>query len=232
MTKCTPDTTLLELVASKPELIDNIRTMLANNIYYDHTCYDDAEPTLKLPKNCSWCEDGSVSGGEIKLKTPSTLIMAHKALIELSRNVNFSDLNIDTRCSFHIHISEKSMYKGYEKAMQVAMLQYIYENLDKVPKNILQRWGSANRNARDRYFGYSLDSAKYNFISYRPDYGTWEFRCFGNIQSSDDGLICLRLAMAAYKWAVKNKGSKKILKFIDMTAKVDMLLGKRLSNVA
>ncbi len=101
--------------------------------------------------------------------------------------------NIDTRCSFHIHIGIPEFKFKYDRAMRQHMLMYILRNKSRLPESVRSRFADSRAN----YFFLADDGdAKMNFINFHYQ-GTLEFRCFGNVQNATDAKLCLELAVEA-----------------------------------
>jgi hypothetical protein len=146
--------------------------------------------------------DGSVSGPEIVLKTPQTIDNAKGMTDSLFSFVDEQGAEINEGCSFHVHISVKGRKHTYGLAIQALMCDYVLQQAisGRLPMGLLNRWCNGPLNS---YFGFDLDSDKYNFVAHRPyeDYATWEFRCFGNIDNASDADTCIDVAVEAYCWA-------------------------------
>jgi hypothetical protein len=146
--------------------------------------------------------DGSVSGPEIVLKTPQTIDNAKGMTDSLFSFVDEQGAEINEGCSFHIHVSVKGRKHTYGLAIQALMCDYVLQQAisGRLPRGLLNRWCNGPMNS---YFGFDLDSDKYNFVAHRPydDYATWEFRCFGNISNAVDADTCIDVAVEAYCWA-------------------------------
>jgi hypothetical protein len=42
---------------------------------------------------------------------------------------------------------------------------------------------------------------RYSFIAFRHEFKTWEFRCWGNIETVEDAKACVDLSLDAYNYA-------------------------------
>lgn len=121
---------------------------------------------------------------------------------------------VDTGCSFHLHVGVKDTRFPYNPAFQAALIEYLLEHIEEVPKAVQERWNTiATDHSHGRFFRPQVARDKYSFVNYHERCGTWEFRCFGNVNSKEDALKCLYLAMSAmvYAYKVVNKQVKPIL---------------------
>lgn len=169
----------------------------------------DIENVVDLVKRLSdkWTAepDGTVSGPELQYG-PGGIDELTEAVDELFRTYS---LSVDIACSFHVHISHTGMHLEYDPAVQYFMLEYIHDNMDRVPSPVLQRWTRFNAGRRDSYFKPTVGNGRYHFIAFRgEDYprkkvATWEFRCFGNVDNTDDARTCLALAIEAFRYAYR-----------------------------
>lgn len=148
--------------------------------------------------------DGTVSGPEIITKGGNT----PDKLRELSRYIFAQPLKVNAGCSFHLHLSVDGFDHRYGRSLQRFMVQYILQNMHRVPKSVLHRWIDRNKCNKMQYFTLEAASeqARYAFIAYRSEeYGrkppTWEFRCWGNIDNLEDASTCIELSIEAYTYA-------------------------------
>lgn len=146
--------------------------------------------------------DGSVSGPEIKPKRPLSFTEAESALDVLFKN----EMVVDTRCSFHVHVSINGNHARYDEKIQMYMIEFLVANIHNVPASCRARW--MNRYQVARYFAILPSADKYSFIHFHRRFKTWEFRCFGNITNSADAISCLKLAAGAYKYALKRRAKE------------------------
>lgn len=161
---------------------------------------DLAENYFGEPGNLTMEHDGSVNGPEIQTVGPKTV----KEFLRLAKKVFKQEMTIDHECSFHIHVSVDGVKHVYGAMLQRAVYYYFYNNLDRVPESVMQRW--ANREWRDRYFAIEHNSdRKYSFVAWRNEHSTIEFRCFGNVTNYKDARKCLILAVEALIWAYTNR---------------------------
>ena len=115
---------------------------------------------------------------------------------------NRSDFDIDTRCSFHIHLSIKGVEHYYGKNLQAEMIGFILLNEGYYSnEKLINRLDSSNV----RYFKPQVKNEKMSFVNFQSDYRTWEFRCFGNIKHKRDFQKSLLLAYNALKHAYRVK---------------------------
>jgi hypothetical protein len=149
-------------------------------------------------------KDGSVEGYEFRTigaLTYAQFVIASRAAFSL-------DHTIDEACSFHIHLSIPGVKHSYGDRFQLALVEYLIENIGRIPKTVRKRWKGAPEN---QYIKGLLSSKnKYSFV-YAHDQGTWEFRCFGNVHNTKDGLTCLNIAIEAMAHAYQVTQQKKSL---------------------
>jgi hypothetical protein len=147
-----------------------------------------------IPRTIDITEDGSVDGFEFRTIGPQTYSGFKKAADAIFR----LDHDIDTGCSFHIHLAVKGVKHQWGERMQSALVQYLIENIDRVPASVRERWEAIDSNQfiRELY----ASKAKYSFV-HKHKQGTWEFRCFGNVQNAKDAMRCLDLAIEAMQYA-------------------------------
>jgi hemolysin activation/secretion protein len=119
-------------------------------------------------------------------------------------------LTIDNNCSFHIHLSVDGVKHVYGQQTQAEMSAYLLKNIDEFPKSVQDRL----RTDATRWCEPRVSTEKYTFINYNADFGTWEFRLWGNINNYQDAKKALFLSIRALKHAyrVKTGISKPILR--------------------
>lgn len=135
-------------------------------------------------------KDGSVDGYEFRTigaLTYAQFVIASRAAFSL-------DHTIDEKCSFHIHLSIPGVKHSYGDRFQLALVEYLIENIGRIPQSVRSRWKGAPKN--DYIKGLLSSKNKYSFV-YAHEQGTWEFRCFGNVHNTKDGLTCLNIAIEA-----------------------------------
>jgi hypothetical protein len=144
--------------------------------------------------------DSSVRGGEVRTigaLTPQDFMTAAKALFD------DHDFEIDTGCSFHIHLSVPGVKHQYGKVLQAEMQAFILANQDRLPDGVRDRLKSD----AIRFCKFQLDSDKMRAIHGHPQ-KTWEFRLFGNVEKTVDAWRCLLLAIDALRHAYQVKVGK------------------------
>lgn len=156
--------------------------------------------------------DGSVRGFEIRTKNALSV----QQFIRAAGIVFATDVEhlIDEGCSFHLHVGVKGAKLSYSADFQAALMEYLFDNIDKVPETVLSRWDTlAGDGATGRYFRPHISTEKYSFVHYHERCGTWEFRCFGNVRTKKDALRCLRLALHAmlYAYRVTRSGQSPLI---------------------
>jgi hypothetical protein len=203
-------------------LEDNFR----DNFEYSDSCYE------RLPNCLERVDDSTVAGGEIRPTDPLSFEDTVKALKELDRRIGIAELECDNECSFHIHLSIHGRKHSYGKLVQYLMTKYVIDNMDRLPTNCVERISSNNQEWITKYFNPRLsESDRYCFVRYCQAYSSWEFRGFGNVQSYEEAMICIELAMEAYDYAYTNKDTDAIIGDTNllcaMTDKADTLLADR-----
>jgi len=143
-------------------------------------------------------EDGSVSGPEIRTRGPLTVQKFLKAANILCKN----KLEVGTGCSFHIHLSALGVRHQYSQKFQLSLIEGILRQFSQVPECVLQRWASGGLN---EYFQTGLEPTKYRFVAHRAEWNTWEFRCWGNINSAKDAAKALMISIRALRFAYRVK---------------------------
>lgn len=139
--------------------------------------------------------DSSVRGGEVRtlgaLK-PQEFMAAAIALFK------DHDFEIDTGCSFHIHLSVPGIKHTYGKRLQAEMMAFLLANQDRLPESVRTRLKS---NAI-RYCHFKLSPDKFTAVHGHPQ-KTWEFRLFGNVTTAMEAWRCLLLAIDAMRHAYR-----------------------------
>jgi len=158
-------------------------------------------------------QDCSVKGPEIATIGPLTV----KEFMERLKIVTAAEFVSDPRCSFHIHMSVDGVSHRYGQLFQNWMMEYMLMRYESFPDWLKERFRYGYRNQSywfDRYYAPRLSQDRFAMIAYRGR--TWEFRFFGNVNSYQEGLYCLNLAIRALRYAylVKHKQVKPLLKGI------------------
>lgn len=150
-------------------------------------------------------KDGSVSGFEFRTVDG----LNYKQFIIASRAVFSMRHKIDDECSFHIHLSIPGVQHSYGERFQVALIEYLLENIKRLPTTVQERFKNAPDNKYIKGMISSRD--KYSFV-HAHSQGTWEFRCFGNVKNHRDAMTCLEIAIEAMAYAYKcTKGGQKLI---------------------
>lgn len=140
--------------------------------------------------------DGSVAGFEFRTIGGLTYFQFLGEANRLFRHTHV----IDEKCSYHIHLSLPGVRHRYGKRFQAAMIEYVCSQWDRFPSGLKSR---LKKITDMTYFKKLITNGtdKYAFIRFHPEYGTWEFRCFGNIQTAAEAKTCLDIAIEAMKHA-------------------------------
>jgi hypothetical protein len=165
-------------------------------------------PSFTLPHDVEAGKDSTVSGFEFRT------IGGHRygQLLTKLSSVLAMDHSVDEHCSLHIHLSVDGVSHRWGAAFQARMVNYIMSNTHRVPDRVLDRWIGAARNPfewLDRFFALEGGQQKYRFVHFHSQ-GTWEFRCFGNVDSIDDAKACLDLSIDAMHAAYRGEGASSI----------------------
>lgn len=175
----------------------------------DEDTDDGGGPTahMHVPDGVEWKRDGSVTGPEFVTAGSGT--SAAQFSSTLRKLFYYNEFVIDAGCSFHIHLSVPGIIHKHGKLFQAHLMEYLLGQIHRVPKSVRERWASDTG-----YFKPRLSKDKYTFVHFHESLGTWEFRCFGNVQSHADGMKCLKLAVEAlrYAYSVQLKRAKPVIK--------------------
>jgi|688.fasta_scaffold481574_2 hypothetical protein len=207
-------------------LYDQVRDAVFSHIsddfdYSDYTgsASDDLQSEIDRKINQVWSKikqkidppeievdkDGSVSGFEFRTVDG----LNYKQFIIASRAVFSMRHKIDDECSFHIHLSIPGIQHSYGERFQVALIEYLLENVKRLPTTVQERFKNAPENKYIKGMISSRD--KYSFV-HAHSQGTWEFRCFGNVKNHRDAMTCLEIAIEAMAYAYKcTKGGQKLI---------------------
>lgn len=151
--------------------------------------------------------DGSVRGFEVRTKGGLKI----KEVLKAIDNVFTKEHEIDTKCSFHIHLSVAGVVPKYSRSFQWRMIEYLINHMNDLPKAVRDRWQDVE--ARN-YFRALTSQDKYSFVHRHGNHNTWEFRCFGNIKNVEDARKCLLLAARAYQYAIQSAYRKQRSKIV------------------
>ena len=171
--------------------------------YYPTRCgmYESLAATRKTRDVIDCGTDGSVRGGEIRTVgalTPQQFLSAATNLL------NANHFEVDTGCSFHIHLSVPGVKHSYGASLQAEMTAYLLENMRRLPACVRKRLKSESGK---RYAKLHLSKDKFTAVHFHAQ-GSWEFRLFGNIDSAVDARRCLLLAIEAIRHAYQVKLGK------------------------
>lgn len=158
--------------------------------------------------------DATVNGIEFKPSgplDPDASLAKYAALRKIfAETEGMTPWTVSNRCSFHIHVSVADMKHNYGPNMQAFMYLYLLQNINRVPTRVLERWVYAGNNGDegDRYFKMAIGGStipsrecRYSFVAFRHEFKTWEFRCWGNIETVEDAKACVDLSLEAYNYA-------------------------------
>lgn len=205
-----------------PELMELLRNEARQHMFGSSSTYILTPSGMKaylrdihgLPDDYTIENDATVSGIEFK---PSGPLAPDESLASYARlrkifaeTPSMEPWTVSNRCSFHIHVSVADMKHNYGPNMQAFMYLYLLQNIHRVPSRVLERWVHAGNNGDDgdRYFKMNLGGStipsrenRYSFVAFRHEFKTWEFRCWGNIETVEDAKACVDLSLDAYNYA-------------------------------
>ena len=144
-------------------------------------------------------QDCSVKGPEIATCGPLTV----KEFIERLKIVTAADFESNASCSFHIHLSIDGVTHRYGQLFQNWIIEYLLMRYESFPEWLKDRFKykyiSENTSWFSRYYAPKLSRDRFAMVAYRGR--TWEFRFLGNVNSYEEGLYCLNLAIRALRYA-------------------------------
>lgn len=150
---------------------------------------------LGMPDFVEAGSDGSVKGFEFR----TIGALTYDQFVQAASGIFKFDHYIDTGCSFHIHLQLKGVEHKHGAKLQRALTEYLVEHQERVPESVRTRWKGINSNG---YIQPGVSRDKYSFV-WKHGQGTWEFRCFGNVQTAEEGKLCLDLAIEAMQYAYR-----------------------------
>ncbi len=183
-------------------LLDKVRDAVFESVQSDFDYSDYTSSSIDDIKNQiddQWIEvgkDNSVDGFEFRtiggLKY-SDALAASKDVFRLSHK-------IDGGCSFHVHVSIPGVKHSYGTRFQIALVEFLIEHADRLPLSVRERFQFAPLNQYIK--GMVSSRNKYSFV-HAHEQGTWEFRCFGNVQNHAGATACINLAIEAMAYAYR-----------------------------
>ncbi len=156
----------------------------------DGTSLSGSRELWDLPSEIEVVTDGSVDGFEFRTVGGRSM-EEFKTLLD---KVTSIDHTVDTRCSFHIHIKVEDISHKYNRAFEQAIIEYLFEHVEDLPEVVRERWANPKANY---FFTPDKGREKMSFLNFHPTHKTLEFRCFGNVSSTEDGMKCLQCALNA-----------------------------------
>jgi hypothetical protein len=200
-------------------IVDEITDDVRENIDVSEYCRDglqDMRDRFSV-RNMEVGSDSSVDGFEFRTRGGLSYADFRTALVGTMAH----DHTVDEGCSFHIHLSLPGVKHKYGAKMQAAMVEYIAERILDLPEGVQNRLSGTGTNNFIK--GLFESREKYSFVNYHRQ-GTWEFRCFGNVNSTRDGMVCLDIAIEALAHAYKVVRGEAQLVLKDYTgSKVDLV---------
>ncbi len=139
--------------------------------------------------------DSSVSGYEFRTGRGG---LALPAFVEHAERLFTLGHEIDTGCSFHVHVKVKDVKHVYSARAFREVVAYLLSRYDDLPEGVRVRL--KNTGTRDRYFGFDVNQGaeKYSAVNWHHQ-GTIEFRLFGNVKDTANGSKCARIAADALR---------------------------------
>lgn len=172
--------------------------------YYTSYDHEDIQNDIGN-ENIEVGSDNSVSGVEIRTVGG----LKYFDFLQALKDTFSIDHVIDTKCSFHIHLSIPGVKHSHGASFQQALNEYLIEHQGKLPATVQERFRGAPKNS---YIKKLVESREKYSFTFAHSQGTWEFRCFGNVQNVSEGMACLNLAIEAlaYAYEVTQAGRKMI----------------------
>lgn len=147
-------------------------------------------------------QDGSVSGPEFASPICHGREDAIKHATALFGGIDKNgNLRIDDECSCHIHLRMEDVYHKGHNLLQQLLFEELFNDLAIIPNCIKERCAAIPRWIQPSANGKSTFTGKYNPIQRHGEFGTWEFRIFGNVNNAEDFTKCLDAALAAMRRA-------------------------------
>ena len=164
------------------------------NKHYPHRDLKDyLKHMFKPSKYIDVGTDSSVRGFEFRtiggLELPQFL--------EAADSLFKTEHEIDECCSFHIHVQAKDVTHTYGENIQRHCIEYVLNNIHRLPTAVLNRWKYNGNEQMHNYFRPETNERKHTFVNYNGSYETWEFRCFGNVRSKQEARQCVLIAVKA-----------------------------------
>lgn len=181
------------------EILENLREHVRDNLdsaeYYRVEC--NGECNINVPSNIEVGEDPSVGGYEFRTIGGLSAVDFLKSSKSIFSLVEKHSLDIDRKCSFHIHISVPGIRHTYGKNFQRSLMHGVLKQ--ELPECILSRLSSDAR----RFCQTRISEEKFSFVHFHKELGTWEFRCFGNVSDHVTATKCLVIAVKALQFAYR-----------------------------
>jgi hypothetical protein len=150
---------------------------------------EEKEP-LGVPDCYHKHSDGSVEGWEYVFCRPVNYTTANKWL----KNFPWGDAEIDSECSFHIHVSWPDIAHYATRQLKLLISLGYLCTVNKDLASIIE--ARVERNSWcDEYYAERISTGKYCAISQRKkDDSTYEFRIFGYVTNIDEAKACIDAA--------------------------------------
>jgi hypothetical protein len=163
--------------------------------------YDLGHDVVRHCPEFTFEEDGSVSGPEFQSPILSgrnaAIAAAEKLFAQISHQ---SALYVDEECSCHIHLRMQDVFHTGCNALQQLIFEELFNDLNALPECIKTRLEATPRWIQPTNKEHETCKTKYNPVQCHS-LGTWEFRLFGNVSSTNDFIKCLDAAIAAMRRA-------------------------------
>lgn len=164
--------------------------------------YDDDLPNpMDLPRefrdvcdrrNLEIDHDSTVGGFEIRTEGPLRVEEFRQAVDA----VFTVDHDVDSHCGFHIHLSVAEVTTGYSPVVQREAMAWILTHRRDWPAGLAERIAGPNC---DEFFPFIASPNKMCAVAWRAGLNTWEFRCFGALNTRSAANRALDLAVAALR---------------------------------
>lgn len=182
----------------------DIEEKLRDEVQEHHISLDDyIENSVDLAPSTERVDDSSVRGGEIITVGGHT---AREVLFKTNYVLENNGLNIDSACSYHLHLSAKDVTHSYGEQFQAEMIAYLLNTTAKNRPGWLTERLTYADGAR-KWAKFQISKDKYTAVNFH-DTKRWEFRLWGNVSDIKSARYAVVKTMRAYQHAVRVKLGK------------------------
>lgn len=178
------------------EIKDEIKDSIEQNMDLGEFYFNNID-MIPCPNNMYIKTDQSVDGFEFITEGAPT----YSEFLICANDVFKLDHEIDVNCSFHIHLVVKGVIHSWGSLLARRLTEYIIDHQHELPEGVRERFAACNKFYRPNL----TPGEKFSFVHCHPIYKTWEFRCFGNVESASEAKICLDMAIRAMQFAYRCK---------------------------